>query len=119
MHNGVTPWKTERANWNLYQNIAHVQIPREDFISVQEVVHHFKSRSHLAQNQHFPEAQVTFVNPECSDGQKKRREAVRARKAALRQLKRRPSYRLLCTIRQCEQKRDKLKEVDKLHGSNM
>lgn len=28
LHNGVTPWKTERANWNLYQNFAHVQIPR-------------------------------------------------------------------------------------------
>ena len=93
--NGVPRWKIEHADWSLFGSLVGMQTPIEDFTSVQEAIDHFTSRIHLAAESAIPRGTGHFLRPPVPWWSDECREAVRARKAALRQLKRRPSNETL------------------------
>ena len=88
---GVERWRLEHADWKLFRSIAVVQGPAEGFHSVQEALNHLTSRIHLAAQAAIPRSTGRYRRPPVPWWSQECQQAVRARKAALRQLKRRPS----------------------------
>ena len=88
---GLERWRLEHADWKLFRSTAIVQGPVEDFHSVQEALTHLTSRIHLAAHAAIPRSTGRCRRPPVPWWSQECQQAVRARKAALRQLKRRPS----------------------------
>ena len=88
---GVERWRLEHADWKLFRSTAIVQGPIEGFRSVQEALNHLTSRIHLAAQAAIPRSTGRYRRPPVPWWSQECQQAVRARKAALRQLKRRPS----------------------------
>ena len=92
---GVPRWRLERADWNLFSSLALVQGSCEEFQSVQEATDHITSQIRLAAEISVPRSSGKYRRPPVPWWSDECHEAVRARKAVLRQLKRRPDDALL------------------------
>ena len=92
---GVPKWRLERADWNLFSSLALVQGSCEEFQSVQEATDHITSQIRLAAEISIPRSSGKYRRPPVPWWSDECRDAVRARKAVLRQLKRRPDDALL------------------------
>ena len=92
---GVPRWRLERADWNLFSSLAMVQCSCEEFQTVQEATDHITSQIRLAAEISVPRSSGKYRRPPVPWWSDECHNAVRARKAVLRQLKRRPDDALL------------------------
>nr|BDT63038.1 MAG: hypothetical protein [Trachysalambria curvirostris nimavirus] len=89
--NGIRRWQLERADWSLFRSIAEMQGSVEDFHDVQEAADYLTSHIHAAAEAAIPKSTGKYRRPPVPWWSDECQQAVRARKAALRQWKRRPS----------------------------
>ena len=89
--NGIRRWQLERADWSLFRSIAEMPGSVEDFNDVQEAVNYFTSQIQAAAEAAIPKSTGRYRRPPVPWWSDECLQAVRARKAALRQWKRRPN----------------------------